>query len=183
MVVVPVIFLSVIASLLGEDPEKIHKAGLLIDVNRFQEALAVYEEILRENTVSDEYLKSKIFNNMGFCHYKLNHADQAVLYYKRALELNGDYAICLNNLAAIYMNQKKYQNALPYLQRAYELGKENIKVVFNLFVVSCYLDKTDDASFYIREAFRIDEQYTEDRLRNKSIGSRDIERLKRYVRQ
>jgi len=181
MLVFCAISLSMTTSPSVANSDKIRKAGFLIDENRHQEALSLYEEILKEGTISDDRQKSQIFNNMGYCYYTLNQAEKALLYYKRALGLNQSYPICLNNCAVIYMNRKKYQEAFPYLKRAYELDKENIKVVFNLFVVFYHLDKKDEARFYLSEAFRIDERYTEDRFKNKNIGYRDIERLKKII--
>lgn len=86
-----------------------------------------------------------------------------------------------NNMAVAQMNQKKYKDALPYLERA-DLIQKNVKILFNLFAAHYYLDNRKEALAYIKEAFRLDEGYTEDRLKKKNLSQEDLDRLKKYIR-
>jgi hypothetical protein len=45
-----------------------------------------------------------------------------------------------------------------------------------------YLDNRKEALAYIKEAFRLDEGYTEDRLKKKNLSQEDLDRLKKYIR-
>jgi len=163
----------------GED--KYSQAGLLLDVNRYAEALALYKEILNSEVPLEDKKRSRIFNNIGYCYFKLNDFEKAYEFYKNALDIDPNYPICLNNYAAVLMNQKKYEEALPYLARAYGIEK-NIKVIFNLFAAHYYLNHQKEALAFIEEALRLDEAYTEDRLKTKNIKQRDIDRLKKRIR-
>lgn len=165
----------------GAVEDKYAKACLLLDKNRFAEALVVYEEILKTDASLEDKKKSRVFNNLGFCYYKLNDLEKARQYYGKALDLDRNYSVCLNNLAVVLMNQKKYEEALLYLDQAYGVEK-NIKIIFNLFVTHYYLDHRKEALAYIEEALRLDEAYTQDRLKKKNVSQRDIERLKKYVK-
>ncbi|MDP2914773.1 MAG: tetratricopeptide repeat protein, partial [Candidatus Aminicenantes bacterium] len=162
--------------------QKYAQAGLWVDAGRYAEALILYEESLKEDGVFDGNKRSRIFNNMGYCHYKLDGLDAAVDNYRQALEIDPNYAFCLNNLAVVLMNQKKYKEALPCLEQANRVEK-NIKVVFNLFAVHYYLDQRKEALVFIKEAFRLDEGYTEDRLKKKNVSREDLDRLKKYIRE
>gem|GEM_PF-1374172 len=162
--------------------EDIQKAGALVEQNSFQEAITLYFRVLENsNTVLDTKMKSRLYNNIGFCFFKLEDYEQAIHYYQKALSEEPFYTICLNNLAAINMNMKKYPQALTFLKLAYELDKSNIKVVFNLFVVHYYLKNKNEAARYLKEAFQLNEEYTEERLRKKKINQADILKLKSYL--
>jgi tetratricopeptide (TPR) repeat protein len=161
--------------------DKCEKANILLDEDRFVEALSLYDEVLKTDYYLQDKKKSRILNNTGFCLYKLNDLEKAVDSYKKALEIDPNYANCLNNLAVVMINQKKYKEAVPCLEQANRIEK-NIKIVFNLFAVYYYLDHRKEALVYLEEAFRLDEAYTEDRLKKKNISQRDIDRLKKYIK-
>lgn len=162
--------------------EKYKKAGMLIDENYYKKAILLYEEILKDNHEIDSYKKSRIFNNIGYCYYKLNEVEKASNFYKKALDVDENFVVCLNNVAAVLMNQRKYKEALPRLTKAYQLDNCNIKVIFNLFVVNYYLKNKEDALNYIEEAFNVNENYTMKRLRKKNISTNDIKKLRKHLK-
>ena len=108
--------------------DKYHEAGFLLDASRYSEALILYEEVLKEGAAFDDNRKSRIFNSMGYCHYKLDDRDAAIDDYRQSLEIDPNYVLCLNNMAVVLMNQKRYKDALLYLQRA-DLIQKNIKIL------------------------------------------------------
>lgn len=163
--------------------EKYKKAGMLIDENQYKKAILLYEEIVKDNYEIDSYKKSRIFNNFGYCYYKLNELKRALNFYKKALDVDENFVVCLNNIAAVLMNQKKYKEALSHLTKAYQLDNGNIKVIFNLFVVNYNLKNNEDALNYIEEAFNIDENYTIKRLKKKNISTNEIKRLRKYLKK
>lgn len=187
-----VIILIMIIPLLGTisgwtvDSLKVHdellKAGGLVDQCLYQEAITLYLRVLEDSSTNiDKKTKSRLYNNTGFCLFKLGDHERAMQYYQKALREDPSYTICLNNLAAVNMNMKKYLQALSFLKQAYKLDNSNIKVVFNLFVVHYYLKNKNEAARYLKEAFELNEEYTEERLRKKKISQADILKLKRYL--
>ena len=97
------------------------KAGKLIEEGNYEKAIFLYEEILKNNHEIDSYKKSRIFNNIGYCNYKQNEWENAIKFYKMALEIDNNYGVCLNNIAAALMNKNKHKEALLYLTKAYKL--------------------------------------------------------------
>ena len=163
--------------------EKYVKAGILVDNNHFKEALSLYNQILKDNSEISNYEISRIFNNIGFCYYKLNDFKNALIFYKKALEIDNNYVICLNNIASVLMTQKEYNQASLYLAKAYQLDDMNIKVVFNLFVANYSLNKKENSLYYLKQALNIDEDYTIKRLRKNNIKAADIEKLRKYLKK
>lgn len=161
--------------------EKYQKAGRLVDKGHYKKAIHQYRVFLDENPNISGYLRSRTYNNLGFCFYKLKKYHQAYLQYSRALIVDKDYLGCLNNISAALIKQKKFQPALKFLDRAYRLDKRNLKVVFNLFVVYANLKLKDKCSLYLREAYVIDKAYTRARLRRKGISSKKITRIEKEL--
>lgn len=158
--------------------DKYEEAGRLVDNRRYAEAIAVYQELLSSGEQLDDKLRSRILNNIGFCDFKLKRFKESADFYKRALTIAPSYQTCLNNLAALLMNEKKWNEALPYLLQANAVEK-NVKVVFNIFVVHYYLEHQKDALAYVQEAMSLDSAYTEARLKAKDISQADIDKLKK----
>jgi tetratricopeptide (TPR) repeat protein len=161
--------------------DKVRLAGVLLDKGSYAEAIVLYGAWLEGGASIEKKDRARALNNIGFAHYKLKNLTAAREYYGRALSLDPEYVTCLNNMAAVLMNEKRYADALTYLQRAYA-SEKTVKVVFNLFAVHYYLGHREDALSFVEEALRLDEKYTEARLRAKKIKQTDIEKLKRRMR-
>ena len=157
--------------------EEYNRASILIDKNQYKKAISVYQDMLKSGFELSEHMKSRIYNNLGYCYYKLKNLEDAYRFYTKALEIDGSYFFCLNNISAVLIKQKKYQEALPYLNRAFDLDKEYIKVVFNLFVVQANLKSENLAEYYLKKAFEIDKDYTIERLRKNNISDKQIEKI------
>jgi tetratricopeptide (TPR) repeat protein len=48
--------------------------------------------------------------------------EEAIALYKKAIQINPDYALVYNNLAVIYYEERQYGLAVKYCDRAVELG-------------------------------------------------------------
>lgn len=161
--------------------DKYDRANLLIDRHSYKRAISLFMEILKTNSVLDNHKISRIYNNIGYCYYKLDDLESAQNYYLLALKIDHNYVVCLNNVAAVLMNKEKYKESLPYLNKAYELDKNNIKVIFNLFAVNYYLKNKSKAKFYIEKAFKVNENYTTKRLRKNNFSKSKIRKLREYL--
>ena len=159
------------------------KAGKLIEEGNYEKAIFLYEEILKNNHEIDSYKKSRIFNNIGYCNYKQNEWENAIKFYKMALEIDNNYGVCLNNIAAALMNKNKHKEALLYLTKAYKLNDSNIKIIFNLFVSNYYLKNKEEALYYIEEAFNIDQNYTLKILKKNNISNSNIRKIRKYLKK
>lgn len=157
------------------------QAGLWVDEGRYDRAIATYQSLLSEAGPETESRLSRIYNNLGFCFYKLDRPDEARAWYEKALAVDGRYAVCLNNLAALLMNQRKFGEALPFLERAFALDARNVKVIFNLFVVQANLENEEEAKRFLRLALDVDRSYTMRRLKSKNISDASIARILRRL--
>lgn len=73
---------------------------------------------IKDDKKNNNYLAS-IYNNYGIASKEATNYDDAVNYYKKAIEATKDTLAQkspLNNLAAVYIIQKDYQKAIPILQ-------------------------------------------------------------------
>jgi len=179
------IFIIFIALLLAATPvsdikEQIQQAGNLIDHNRFELAKSIYQTILSKSEIKHQLNTlqlSRLYNNMGFCHYRLKEYDQAIETYLKALHLDPKYLLCLNNISAVLIKQEKYKEACKYLHEAYLLNDKSIKVIFNLFVAYANLNQKPQAGTFLKEAFQLDRQYTRTRLKKNNFTSKQIKRI------
>lgn len=156
-------------------------AGKLLDKGAYADAVAAYEMILSSEREITDHLRSRVLNNIGFAYYKLNKRAEAREYYDQALKVDPNYATCLNNLAVLLINERNFSAALPLLEHSYKVER-TAKVAFNLFAAHYYLSNRNRALAFVEEAFRLDERYTEARLKAKNIKQGDIDRLKKRIR-
>lgn len=161
--------------------EKYKKAGILIDENRYKEAILLYKGILKDDFELDYHKKSRVLNNIGYCYYKQNDLENACDFYRKALEIDSNYFLCVNNISAVLIKQKKYKEALFYLSRAHELDNKYIKVIFNFFVVYANLKNKELARYYLEKAFEIDKDYTIKRLKKNNITDKQIIKIQKYL--
>ena len=151
------VFFSTFLIALQERPEDEYaKAALLVDENRFESAITVYQALLKTFYCFTETKKSKILNNLGYCHYKQERYGEAYACYLEALEIDQNYLLCLNNISAVLIKQNKYKEALTHLQKAFALDPQYVKVIFNLFVAYANLEDKDSAAHYLKLAFGVD---------------------------
>lgn len=160
--------------------KKYNKAGILLDKKHYKEAIILYLEILKKKFEQDNYQISRIYNNIGYSYYKLNDQDKALNFYNEALKIDNNYVVCINNVAAILLNQKKYQEALSYLTKAYRLDCSKIKVCFNLFVAYVYLQNKEFAKYYLQKAIKIDRGYTIKRLKRNGFTNNQIKKIQNF---
>ena len=90
------------------------KAQYLTGIERFQEALTVYEHL------NDTVGITKLLNNIGVIHSSLENYDEAIRFYERSLAINlalNDHegvAFNLHNIAGDYLSSEKYDKARIY---------------------------------------------------------------------
>lgn len=172
------VFFSTFLIALQERPEDEYtKAAVLVDENRFESAITVYQALLKTFSSFSETKKSRILNNLGYCHYKLERYDEAYVCYLKALEIDRNYLLCLNNISAVLIKQNKYKEALTHLQKAFALDSQHVKVIFNLFVAYANLEDKDSAARYLKLAFGVDKDYTTHRLKMKNLSEKNIARI------
>lgn len=145
-------------SLLIDEANIYYKAG---DNAKFKERL---EEAIRLNPT-----EPTLYYNVGVMNMDQQNIDEAIKYFKKAIELKPDYADAYNNIGAAIIEKTKpiieemnkslsdfkkydklqaqqfeiYKEALPYYEKAYSYNKTNISTMQTLMGLYENLEMTD----------------------------------------
>lgn len=102
------------------------RANTLYNLKRYKEALEEYQICVREYGDNET-----VYENLAHCCESSGNWQEAVIYFKKALEQNPENPRINGNLADIYMerlthtgDKKYYEEALPYADRQAELVPE-----------------------------------------------------------
>lgn len=146
------------ASLMQAEADMFYKLG----------NIAKYKEIM-EKIIANDPENPDLLYNLGVSANRLNDNDQAIKYYKKALELKPDYASAQINIASIILGKETkiveemnglgtsskdnkrydelkkkkedlYKEAIPYLEGALKSSPDNIEVVRTLMNIFYQLD-------------------------------------------
>ena len=81
--------------------------------------------------VKTEAMKELVVQSLGIAHnnyaillYEINRFEEAEDHYKKALDINPEYAKAYGNLGILYSDQKKYSKAVKSLEKASKIFKE-----------------------------------------------------------
>lgn len=162
--------------------EQYNKVAFLIDNNQYEQAIEIGKEILKNDQELGDFKRSRLYNNIGYCYYKLDKFEEAYNFYLKALAIDNTYFLCLNNISAVLIKQKRYKEALPYLNKAHALDGRYVKVVFNLFVTYINLKNVEMAKHYLKMAFEIDRDYTLKRLKRKGFAEKQMMQIQKFLK-
>lgn len=99
--------------------------------------------------------KSKIasaYDNVGISYYFKNRLDEAVKWYRRALEMQPAHPGALNNMGGYFYAGRKPDSAIHYFHRSIECDSANDKPYQNLGRVFLDLGQVDSARYYYQQA-------------------------------
>ncbi len=121
--------------------------NLYFYMENFEAALLYYLEAHHHFEASDlrNYLAVSNLNNVAMCYGKLNEFDNALAYFKKALEINNseDYdlepwrrtawvGILNGNIGDMYFEGGMYEKAIPFLRKDVELSGKNYSAISHL---------------------------------------------------
>ena len=116
------LLLSGVGDHLSQQEEQVHleagKASLA--AGRLQEAIREFDKVL---TLSPSFSEAHFY--LGEAHSQAGDWDKAILHTRRAIELNPKSPAYRNQLAMIFVQQKRYKEALPEILNAIELKPTN----------------------------------------------------------
>lgn len=98
-----------------------YKAGMFI------KSSYSLEEAVRQGADEPE-----VFNQLGLACDKLGDSEGARAYYKKALEMDSDFALAWNNLGVTYFLEKDFLSAKIYFEKALEINDSDPDAWFNL---------------------------------------------------
>jgi tetratricopeptide (TPR) repeat protein len=95
-------------------------------------------------------------------HAQLNHYDQALAAYKKAIELAPEFAAYKTKLAQFYMKEKKYDEALSIYADASAAGNQPVdQVLFKLGQAQSTQDNAEVAQLAFERAIKANPQNAE----------------------
>jgi tetratricopeptide (TPR) repeat protein len=92
------------------------------------------------------------WNNLGILAARESKTDEAIRYFQRALEIDPNHLIALQNLGNAYRQDKRWEDAKRTLQRALQLSPDNAEANYGLGMVFAALNDTEHAYEYLGKA-------------------------------
>ena len=126
----------------------------LAELGRQQEAIREYE---RSRDLG--YETPRMDNDFARAYEALKDIPHAVQYYTAGIKADPTFAPAFNNLGALFMRLKKYDQALEVTQQAAELDPKNVITMGNLGAIYASLGRYDEATELLVLALRIDPTY------------------------
>ena len=126
----------------------------------FRQAGDYYRRLL----TGDSPHNTEPFNNLGILAGKLGEHDEAIRYFKSALEIDPNDLKVNQNLGELYFRLQKFDNSGPHFQKVIEIDPQNTQAHYNLGVLYLTVGKRQLALEHLREALRIDPEFQQARL-------------------
>jgi tetratricopeptide (TPR) repeat protein len=92
------------------------------------------------------------WNDLGLLAARAGKTDEAIGYFTKALEINPEHSVALQNLGNAYRQKKDWENARTVLERAVTLHPEDPEVNYGLGMVYAQRNDTQRAYEYLQRA-------------------------------
>ena len=112
-------------------------------------------ERLWKATLKVSPLSGRAHNNMGDVYSREGNMEAAVLEFRKAIELNPNYADACHNLANVYYSQGNLKEAIHYYQKAIVSNPELFEAHYNLGIVYINIGDFDKAVEELNKAARL----------------------------
>jgi tetratricopeptide (TPR) repeat protein len=119
-----------------------------------------FEKAVRSRAGYPETLPNA-WNNLGLLATREGQTDQAIEFFRKALQLSPDHLVALENLGNAYRQQKRWDEALKTLQKATIVSPEDPEANYALGMVFAQTDDNDHAYEYLQRALRFRPGYPE----------------------
>jgi hypothetical protein len=86
--------------------------------------------------------------NLGLKAYKEGSPESAIIFFRRATDIDPTLADAQYNLGVIYMTQKRYQDAIPRFQQVLQLKPNDTDALYQLGIIMQQTDHLDEARSY-----------------------------------
>jgi len=181
-------------SMADEDSFKLFdKGNLLIKEEKYDEALVVFKEFLRENT--------KIYHshlNIGTCYLKKGELDKAEEEFKLVLDETmenfGDYKKdpqgslrAFTGLGEIYIRKEDFETAQKYFAQALDISPEDEVAAYNVAEVMFSHQKVDEAIKYLELSIQIKKYWSKPYIKlgyaylNKGDFDKSLEYFNKFI--
>jgi tetratricopeptide (TPR) repeat protein len=138
------------------DADSLHRLGVsAYQENDFETALKLVLEAIKIDS------KPEYYNTFGVILSEAGNEQGAIKAYRKAIELNNDYASAYCNLGNCLQKQNKYAESIEYYEQAISISPD-YPDAYNGLAVSLYrLGNYDDAIKNCRKAIELKEDYAQ----------------------
>jgi tetratricopeptide (TPR) repeat protein len=98
----------------------------------------------------------QVYQNIGNFYADMDYPDSAIAYYRKAMELDRNYAPAYNKAGASFMVMEQNDSAFKYFSKAVTLDPKYPGAELNLGLLYHNLAKYDSAIVHIQNAIRLD---------------------------
>ena len=130
-----------------------NKAEELRNKGKLIEAIEIFKNILKENSNFQPAI-----NNIANCYFQLNEFDLAEKYYLKCLKLNSKNILTMNNLALLYLKNKKFNKALTVLKVSLERDSQQEHVVEKIAYCLTELNLNKELDMFCKKFMQIYEE-------------------------
>jgi tetratricopeptide (TPR) repeat protein len=122
----------------------------------YEKAISLLEEINEKKADDDEVLFK-----LGFMFQKLGKRDEALRYYKEALELDRDNEYIYNAMASLYREHGEFTSAQIQLKASLERNSNNAKTYYNYGNLLVDMKNYEEAKEMYKKAIELDSEFKE----------------------
>jgi len=125
------------------------KAEMHLNLEQVPDACVSFDKALRYGGTPD------LAARLAYCYIQNNEIKKGIQYYKFVLKCEPDHYDSLSNLAAVYQNQDRSQDALNLLERAQKIYPNDPILLNNLAFTLVHQGCTRKAEEYYHEALKL----------------------------
>ena len=131
--------------------EKIREGNLLMNESKYEDAIKLYDQVLRIDPTSVEAL-----NGNGLAYNKLGKYEDAITWFDNALKIEPTSAQVLNNKGISLSNLDKFEEAITWFDKAIKIDPNFVDALYNKGGALAELGKYDEAAMWTNKALEID---------------------------
>jgi len=134
--------------------------SVYLQQNKTSEAGDCFERATKLDAVYPDTLPNA-WNNLGLLATREGRTSQAIPYFEKALQLNPDHLVALDNLGNAYRQLRQWEAAREVLEHAVEVGPQDSEANYSLAMVYAQLNDTGRAYEYLQRALKVRPDYPE----------------------
>ncbi len=131
--------------------EKIEEGNLLINKSKYEDAIKLYDQVLKIDPKSVEALNGK-----GLAFDKLGRYEDAITWFDNALKIDPTSAQVLNNKGISLANLNRFEEAITLYDKAIKIDPNFVDALYNKGGALAELGKYDEAAKWTNKALEID---------------------------
>ena len=134
--------------------EKIQEGNLLINKSKYEDAVKLYDQVLKIDPGSVEALNGK-----GLAFNKLGRYEDAITWFDNALKIDPTSAQVLNNKGISLANLDRFEEAITLFDKAIKIDPNFVDALYNKGGALAELGKYDEAAMWTNKALEIDKTH------------------------